>query len=51
MRLLAALMVSLTLLSTGLLVHGLATYDERPSLRPAAIAERGVETHDRYLAP
>jgi hypothetical protein len=49
MRMLAALMLSMTLLTTGLLAHALVTDDQRPGDRPPALAGRTTADHERRI--
>ena len=47
MRTLAALMLSMTLLTTALLTHALVTPDQGPDTQPASLADRVRDDHGR----
>ena len=48
MRILAALMLSLMLLSTALLTRAVVTHDQPPRTRPASLADRVRDDHSRH---
>jgi hypothetical protein len=47
MRTLAALMLSMTLLTTALLAHALVATNQRPAAQPASLADRVRDDHGR----
>jgi hypothetical protein len=49
MRTLAALMLSMTLLTTALLLHAVAMNDRRLGSAPGSLADRARDDHGRQL--
>jgi hypothetical protein len=49
MRVLAALMLSMLMLTTTILVHAVATNGERPGAQPVSVADRTRVDHNRQL--
>jgi hypothetical protein len=49
MRTLAALMLSMTLQTTALLLHAVAMNDQRPAGDPGSLADRAQVDHSRQL--
>lgn len=45
MRMLAALMLSMTLLTTAFFAHALVTHDQRPALQPASHRHAPQDQH------
>ena len=51
MRMLAALMVSMTVLTTALFAHAVATSEgQQPSVKPAPVVERLTDTREQLTA-